>query len=357
MKQWATEPVHSPSVKALIAAAVGAFLLLALAFFPRSEVLSLSGTAMGTQWQVQVVSDGRLDLVGLASGIDALLAELDRATFSTWSPDSELSRLNAVTDEQPVPVSPDLLQVLQAALRIHVDSDGAFDPTVGPLVDLWGFGPVEVTVSPGQTAIAAARARLGAAEVLVDTAAGTVSKPARVRFDLSGIAKGHAVDRVAALLLEQGVTSFLVEVGGELRVQGQRPGGEPWTIAIEQPDPDVRVVQALLDTRGEALALAGSGDYRNYRLVDGVRQSHEIDPLRGVPVQHGLAAVTVLADTAMLADAWATALMVLGPADALRVADRLGLSAYLIIRAGASWEVRSTGRFAEYLVDQEESSS
>jgi len=338
-------------MKALIASAVSAFLLLLLAFLPRAEVLSLAGASMGTQWQVQLVDDGEGELEGLAGEIEVLLQMLDRQVFSTWAPDSELNRLNRDSSGQPVPVSSELLQVLQAALAFHAASDGAFDPSVGPLVDIWGFGPVEVTVSPDAEAIAEARTRLGAAEVRVDAEAGTVSKPARVQLDLSGIAKGYAVDRVVELLQARGFISFLVEIGGELRLQGLRPDDEPWTIAIEQPDADVREVQALIDTRGEPLALAGSGDYRNYRLVDGVRQSHEIDPLRGVPVQHGLAAVTVLAQSTMEADAWATALMVLGPSDGVRVADRLGLSAYFIIRAGEAWQVQTTGRFADYLVD------
>lgn len=345
-----------PSPKALIVSAVGAFLLLAMLFLPREELLILSGSTMGTQWQVQIVSDGSVALDTLAGDIDLLLQRLDRGIFSTWTPDSELGQLNRAEDGKAVVVSPDMLQVLQTALDVYEASDGAFDPSVGPLVDLWGFGPVEVTVSPDAAAIAGARARLGAAEIRINAAAATVVKPARLQLDLSGIAKGHAVDRVAALLREHGIGNYLVEIGGELRVQGRRSDAEPWTIAIERPTPGVRDVQALFDTRGEALALAGSGDYRNFRIVDGVRQSHEIDPLRGVPVQHGLAAVTVLAASAMAADAWATALMVLGPSDGRRIADRLGLSAYFIIHDGEGWQVETSGRFASYLVDADNSS-
>lgn len=344
-----------PSLKALIASAVGALLLLVLVFLPRTEVLSLAGATMGTQWQVQLVADGEGELEGLATDIEALLRELDLDVFSTWAAESELSRLNRATSEQPLPASPAMLQVLQSALRIHAESDGAFDPSVGALVNLWGFGPVQITQSPGPEAIAEARSRLGASELQLDLAAGTVSKPADLQLDLSGIAKGYAVDRIAELLQSRGFGSFIVEIGGELRVQGLRPDDSAWTIAIEQPEPELRAVQALFDTKGEPLALAGSGDYRNYRIVDGVRQSHEIDPLRGIPVQHGLAAVTVLAATAMEADAWATALMVLGPSDGMRVADRLGLSAYFIIRDGETWQVETTGRFAGFLASADSS--
>jgi thiamine biosynthesis lipoprotein len=343
--------VPRPSLKALIASAVGALLLLALVFWPRTEVLSLAGATMGTQWQVQLVDDGEGELEGLATEIETLLRELDLGVFSTWAAESELSRLNRASGSEPLPASPALLQVLQSALRIHAESDGAFDPSVGALVNLWGFGPVAITASPEPAAIAEARSLLGAQELQLDLAAGTVSKPAGMQLDLSGIAKGYAVDRVAELLLTRGFSSFIVEIGGELRVQGVRPDDSAWTIAIEQPEPELRAVQALFDTKGEPLALAGSGDYRNYRIIEGVRQSHEIDPLRGIPVQHGLAAVTVLATTAMDADAWATALMVLGPSDGMRVADRLGLSAYFIIRDGDAWQVETTGRFADYLVE------
>lgn len=344
------------SVKALTVVAVGAFLFLLLLalFWPRRELLVLSGSTMGTQWQVQVVDDGEGQLNGLADAIATLLQELDRQVFSTWTPDSELSRLNQAAPDTPVGVSSDLLTVLQEAQRIHAASDGAFDPSIGPLVDLWGFGPVTITASPDPAAIEAARARLATPQLHIDVATGTVRRPDGMQLDLSGIAKGYAVDRVAALLDAAGFSSYLVEIGGELRLRGLRADDTPWTIAIEQPDPTQRVPHALIDSRGEALALAGSGDYRNYRIVNGVRQSHEIDPLLGIPVQHALAAVTVLADTAMEADAWATALMVLGPADGMRVADRLGLSAYFIIREDNGWTSRYSGRFEAFLTQAAE---
>lgn len=339
--------------KALIVPAVGAFLfsvLLVVLFGERQpQLLVLAGETMGTRWQVQLVDDGKVQLEGLELAIGSLLDELDRGIFSTWNDASELSRLNARSDEEAVQVSPELFEVLQAASLMHRQSDGAFDASIGPLVDLWGFGPATVTASPGPEAIAAAQARLGMPELQLDATNRTVRKPARVRFDLSGIAKGYAVDRLAALLQSQGAGAFLVEIGGELWMQGLRADAQPWMIAIEQPDPLRQVAREAFNSRGEALALAGSGDYRNYRLVDGVRQSHEIDPLRGIPVQHALAAVTVLADTAMEADAWATALMVLGPADGRRIADRLGLSAYFIIRDGDGWTSLYTGRFDTHL--------
>lgn len=342
--------------KALIVSAVGAFLLWVAWFAGQRQaaLLVLSGSTMGTTWQVQVVDDGSLRLQDLDAAIPALLGELDRGIFSTWAEDSELSRLNARDDGAPVQVSPALFEVVEAALEVYTKSGGAFDASIGPLIDLWGFGPQPAAGEPDAAAVAAARARLGMDALRLDAASSSVRKPPRVQLDLSGIAKGYAVDRVAALLQEQGATHFLVEIGGELRLQGRRPDGSAWRIAIEVPDPLQRTTHALLDSGGRAMALAGSGDYRNFRLVDGQRQSHEIDPATGAPVRHALAAVTVLADTAMTADAWATALMVLGPEQGIETAVRLGLSAYFIMRAGDGWQSRHTGAFASHLVSDQQ---
>ena len=341
--------------KALIAAAVGAFLFLALWLVLRDSapVRVLSGSTMGTTWQVQLVDDGSVALQDLDGDIAALLQLLDRGIFSTWTPDSELSRLNADDSGESLRVSPALFTVLQAARDIHARSGGAFDASIAPLVELWGFGPKRAVGEPDSKAIAAARSRLGMQELLLDTRARTVRKPARLQLDLSGIAKGYAVDRVAELLLEHGAQHFLVEVGGELRLQGQRADGRSWRVAIESPDPLQRSVHVVLDSHAEPLALAGSGDYRNFRLVDGVHQSHELDPVLGRPLQHDLAAVTVLADTAMAADAWATALMVLGPEAGVETAVRLELAAYFIIRDGDGWTSLHTGDFARYLVSDQ----
>lgn len=344
--------------KALIATAVGAFLLLAawLLAQRQAETLLLSGNTMGTRWQVQVVDDGSLQREGLDAAIQDLLAELDRGVFSTWTADSELSRLNAALGAAPVPVSADLFAVLQAARDLYVRSGGAFDASIGALTELWGFGPVPAGATPPDAAaIAGARARLGMEALQLDAASASVRKPARVQLDLSGIAKGYAVDRVASLLQAHGARHFLVEIGGELSLQGQRADGSAWTIAIERPDAPRRHAIAVLDSGGEALALAGSGDYHNFRMVDGVRLSHEIDPLQGQPVRHDLAAVTVLADSAMEADGWATALMVLGPEAGPETAVRLGLSAYFIIRDGDGWRSRHTGDFATRLISDPQS--
>jgi thiamine biosynthesis lipoprotein len=217
------------------------------------------------------------------------------------------------------------------------------------LVNLWGFGPQPAGAIPDAAAIAAAQARLGLNALHIDRSAGTVTFDKALTLDLSGIAKGYAVDAVAGLLQDLGFASFLVEIGGELRLQGARPDGRSWIVAVERPQGGMPEAFTRLDLHGKAAGLAGSGDYRNYREVDGRRYSHEIDPRTGRPVAHTLASVTVLATTAAAADAWATALMVLGPDEGRAVADSEGLAAYFILRGPNGFEPAYTAAFARYL--------
>lgn len=319
--------------KALIVVLLGAFLFLAYRNPPTVPVLVLEGRTMGTSWSVQLTDvPGMQPNEGLADRIQTLLSHLDKGIFSTWSPDSELSRFNAAATGQAHAISAHLMAVLGAAQSVHTASLGAFDPTVGPLVELWGFGPTGSGANPGPAEIHAAQARLGMQHLVLDAATGSAMKRADIALDLSGIAKGYAVDQIAELLQSEGFPSFLVEIGGEIRLQGAGPDGAGWRVAIESPAGGTRTVFASIESKGRSLALAGSGDYRNFRLVDGQRLSHEIDPRSGRPVVHELAAVNTVADTAMLADAWATALMVLGPDEGARLADGLRIAAYFIIR-------------------------
>ncbi|HEY0963994.1 MAG TPA: FAD:protein FMN transferase [Pseudomonadales bacterium] len=303
---------------------------------------------MGTTWQVNLVAPDDDAIRDTRVAIVDLLAQLDRAVFSTWTPDSELSKLNASAPGVAHSVSRSMLAVLALAQDIHARSRGAFDISIGPLVNLWGFGPRAVDGIPGEQAIADAQARTGLGALLVDRVAGTVTYEKTLTLDLSGIAKGYAVDAVADLLLAQGFTDFLVEIGGELRLQGHAADGSNWVVAIERPQGGMPEAFARIDSGGEAIALAGSGDYRNFREVDGKRYSHEIDPRTGMPVTHALASVTVISDTAAEADAWATALMVLGPEEGRDVADSEGLAAYFIMRAPAGFDHAYTAAFARF---------
>jgi thiamine biosynthesis lipoprotein len=241
---------------------------------------------------------------------------------------------------------------LVLARQIYDASRHSFDVSVGPLIDLWGFGPKPFTAVPDAASIAAAKAALGLEALRLDASASTVTFDRALTLDLASVAEGYAVDRLADLLAERGFDSFLVEIGGELRLQGQRPDGTGWIVAVERPQGGEREVYARLDSRGDALAVSGSGDYRNFHEVDGRRYSHVIDPRTGYPITHALASVTVIGDTAAAADAWSTALMVLGPEEGRELADSEGLAAYFIMRAPADFEHAYTPAFARYLAPQ-----
>jgi len=288
------------------------------------------------------------DPESLQGAVEARLDEIV-AIFSTWEPDSELSVLNANSSTEWIEISPELLDVLLEARRIGDLTDGAFDVTVGPLVNLWGFGPeMGEDDIPPEAEIEAARERVGF-DLLEFRQDPPAARKARgdVVIDLSAIAKGYAVDQLAALLTEARALNYLVEIGGELRGQGLNEQGEPWRIAIERPVPGERTVQQVIGLRDAGLAT--SGDYRNFFQVDGERYAHVIDPNTGAPVAHRLASVTVLADSAMVADGLATGLMVLGPEAALDLARQHDLAVYLIEIDGENFQARSSPAFEPYL--------
>jgi FAD:protein FMN transferase len=315
----------------------------------------LTGPTMGTSFSV-VVSGEDFDLGELAElqrGIDAELAAVN-AEMSTYLADSELSRFNRSPADVGFEASAHLLEIVALAKQVSERSGGAFDVTVGPLVDAWGFGPGDPAERRelDDAEIARLRSVVGDEKLEVDLAAGRLRKRvAGLRVDLSAIAKGHGSDRVAAVLEAAGERDYMVEIGGEVRVSGSNPRGEPWKIGVERPTGDAsgsRAVQTILRVRD--VGVATSGDYRNYWERDGVRYSHTIDPRTGRPITHALASVTVIhPESAALADAWATALNVLGPEQGLALAEQLELAAYFLVRTDEGFEARSTPAFAAYL--------
>jgi thiamine biosynthesis lipoprotein len=304
---------------------------------------------MGTSWHVSYVEmpGGAVAPAAVEAGIALVLEQVEQS-MSTYRDGSEISRFNRASVGDWVPVSPGFLGVLAAALQVGKASEGAYDVTVGPLVDLWGFGatggPAQV---PAPADIAALRDQVGQDQLDVDPAAGRVRKRAVLRLDFSSIAKGYGVDVVAQWLAAQHITNYLVEVGGEMRLAGNSARGDRWRVAIEEPanfDGGVSGALALNDA-----AVATSGDYRNFFEADGRRYSHSIDPRTGYPVAHDLVSVTVVHDSAMLADAWATALTVLGAEAAMRVADAQGLAVYFIRREGTGFSSSFTAALTPYL--------
>ena len=321
---------------------------------PTSGIQQLRGYTMGTTYRIQIVDmPAALSSAEIAADVSALLLALDTGIFSTYATNSELSRFNRAPLNQPFAVSAELLAVLTLAQEIAELSDGAFDVTVGGLVNLWGFGPsIQVLGDdvPAQQEIDSQLQSVGYELLKIDQARGEITRLADFYVDLSGIAKGYAVDQLAAYFDAAGVENYFLEIGGELRIRGEKPGGTSWVPAIETPQDSTPQVYAVFFTDGAEIALAGSGDYRNYFEVDGRRYSHEIDPRNGRPVSHSLAAVYVIDDSAARADALATAYMVLGLEDARELALRTVQAAYFIYSTdGVEFEDYVTPEFANYL--------
>ncbi len=284
----------------------------------------------------------------LAKLIEAELAAINRA-MSTYDPHSELSEFNRREDSGWVPASRGLLEVLDSAARISASTHGAFDVTVGPLVNLWGFGPQYSTRRvPNDDIIERVRKSVGYQNVQTDPSAGAIRKTlGRTEVDLSGIAKGYGVDRVAMILDRLGFDDYLVEIGGEFRAKGTTAVGRPWRVAIEQPVAGRRSLgkTVVLGNR----AIATSGTTKDFFEQDGRHYSHSIDPATGRPVEHPPMAVSVVADTAMEADGWATALLVLGPERGYSLAQARGLAALLVTAAGTAFDVRVTDALRTHL--------
>ena len=300
----------------------------------------LAGPTMGTTWQVKLPTlPERTSRDELQAAIERRLERVNDQ-MSTYRPDSELSRFNRHEGTDWFEVSADTARVVSAAQQISALTGGAFDVTVGPLVNLWDFGPDERDARvPSEEELAATRERIGyeMLEVRDDPPALRKSQP-DLYVDLSAIAKGFGVDQIAVHLENLGTDSYFIEVGGEIRTRGKKPDGTPWRIGIEAPAAtrlDAQAAQRVLELGGRAVAT--SGDYRNYWEKDGQRFSHTIDPRTGRPVGHELASVTVVSDDCMTADGWATALMVLGPEDAYNSAMKQDLAAlFIVLQAGGS---------------------
>ncbi len=343
---------HSHEWLFYIRTALVSVLLLAVASCARLDSpLKLNGQTMGTTWHITLMlpAGKGLDEQHLLNGVEGILESVNDS-MSTYREASEISRFNRSPVGEWFQVSPGFYQVLSTAMAVGWQSGGAYDVTVGPLVNLWGFGPIgQVPKPPAEEAIRATLEKVGQDFLRVDGEGYRVRKDVDLYLDFSSIAKGYAVDEVARWLTGEGIEHYLVEVGGEMRLSGLSPRGDSWRVAIEQPRLDaVGIAQAIAVGN---VGVATSGDYRNFFEVDGVRYSHTIDPRSGQPVAHELVSVTVVHPSAMMADAWATALTVLGADDAFSVAQAQGLAVYLIQRDGDGFTSRYSEAFAPYLTD------
>lgn len=313
-------------------------------------VRELSGHTMGTTWHVTYTPSGGLRDVApddVHQAIAEILDDVNRS-MSTYRADSEISQFNQTNPAQWFAVSEQFMTVLQAAIDIGNASQGAYDVTVGPLVNLWGFGPdASNDIVPEEIELMELLGQVGQRHLTVDKPAHRILKSDALSLDFSSIAKGYGVDRVADWLGRSGVKDYLVEVGGEMRLLGKNPKGSAWRIAIEQPESTVGTVATAISLSNAALAT--SGDYRNYFEVNGKRYSHTIDPRTGYPIVHDLVSVTVVHASAMIADGWATAFMVMGAQQAMEVALEQHLAVYLIQRTASDHYSSYSPEFAQYL--------
>ncbi|PSS58445.1 FAD:protein FMN transferase [Pseudomonas sp. BBP2017] len=286
---------------------------------------NLSGATMGTRFSAVLQAPAGLDTAAIGAALQAAVDSVDRQ-MSTWNPDSDLMRLNAAPCGQLLAVPDELLWVLVSALQVSVASGGAFEIAVGELVKAYGFGPQP---SSGRTPGRPVRA----SEALeIDPALKRVRKHAPLTLDLNGIAKGFAVDEMARCLEAHGIDAYLVGIDGEMRARGVKADGSDWKVALERPVRGRREVLGALDLSD--IAIATSGDYRHWRERDAKTYSHTMDPAAGEPLQSNLASVSVLCTSCMYADAWATALMVLGLERGRALAERQGLGAIFVLREG-----------------------
>ncbi len=343
---------ESPPGRSLLLVTCWLFCCLLSSCAPeRSEELhEFTGLTMGTSWSV-LVHAAQLPLTRprLQSQFNTILNRVN-TEMSTYLPESELSRINESDGTDWLTVSTSLMHVLQAAQDISRLTQGAFDVTLGPLVNLWGFGPEQDFAVPGEEHIDAALRLVGYERLHLDPAASALKKAnGRIQIDLSAIAKGNGVDEIADFLERLKLDNYLVEIGGEIRARGVNDKNIPWQIGIEQPMAGQHGVRKIIKL--ENMAMATSGDYRNYFEKDGVRYSHTIDPRTGRPVSHRLASVTVLHPSAMLADAWATGLLVLGPERGFDLARQNELDAYFIIQDDEGFKEKFTPGFKPYFVN------
>ncbi|WP_372003626.1 FAD:protein FMN transferase [Shewanella sp. 10N.286.51.B8] len=322
-------------------------LLILVGCGTEDKIVSLSGNTMGTTYHIKVVRNERLPTTQLLQAEIDIALELVNDQMSTYRPKSELSRFNQLGVNQRLKVSADTAKVLNEGLRLYDTTQGALDITLGPLVNLWGFGPDKrPTAIPSAETIAEMKAKSDIHGFSVKDLTVTKLSP-DLYIDLSSLAKGYGVDKIAALLNKYQVEGYLVEIGGEISVKGVKNDGSPWRVAVEKPSSQGAAIQQVIEPGN--MALATSGDYRIYYEENGERFSHLIDPRSGYPIKHKLASVTVLHPSSMTADAYATAMMVLGTEESLALAEREKLPVMLIEKDDDDYDVFYSESFAPYI--------
>lgn len=323
-----------------------------------AEILNkqqIQGPTMGTSYHITICSQpaDKVDAALLKREVDRLLQNLN-AQMSTYIKTSEISRFNQSQSDQWFEVSPAVLEVVETGLNLSKESAGAFDMTIGPLVNLWHFGPDPGKKTlPEPSQIDAARKKVSYQHINLQQDRPALKKMIpNVYLDLSAIAKGYAVDIVAEYLDSKSIENYLVEIGGEMRARGSNQKQVPWKVGIEKPISETRKIQKVVPLSN--LSMATSGNYRNFFEVNGKTYSHTIDPRTGYPVEHTLASVTVVGETCMNCDALATCLMVLGPDEGYNWARERKIAAFFIVKEGNGFTERYSPRWQQLLGEVDE---
>ncbi|MCV9877682.1 FAD:protein FMN transferase ApbE [Brenneria izbisi] len=316
-------------------------------------LLTIEGKTMGTFYSVKISGDLAESKTQLQQEIERLLEQANDE-ISTYRQHSTLSRFNQYHGTDPQPISNGMADIILAAQRIGRATDDAMDITVGPLVNLWGFGPQKQPVTiPSQQQIDLAKQKVGLKHLtLLSNSRGEWLQKdlPDLYVDLSTLGEGYGADVLAQLMARKGITNYLVSVGGAISSRGINAEGKPWRVAIQKPTDQENAMQAAVNLQGYAISTSGS--YRNYFELEGKRYSHVIDPATGRPITHQLVSATVIAPTALEADGWDTGLMVLGTEKALKLAEQQGLAVYLITRKGDGFSAVMTPQFKSFLINQ-----
>ncbi len=325
---------------------VSLFLLLSCS--QQAQYQHLSGATMGTRYNISAALPQGVSKAAVQQQIDKQLENINHS-MSTWRDDSLISQFNQAAVGTSLEVDADFIAVLDISRHVYQASAGAFNPAIGALVDLWGFGPrlsvAQLQSIPSEEAIA--EAMQNSVFSSLTNKGLLLKKNSNIRLDFSAVAKGYGVDVLAKVLRDFGVVHYMVEIGGEIATLGNNPKGKAWRIGIESPE-NVRG-QLITAVSVHQAAMATSGDYRNFFDIDGQHYSHTIDPRTGKPISNPLASVTVMADSVALADAWATALTVMGEKQALEVAEALNLAVYLISHKDGEFVSRYSTAMKAYL--------
>ena len=316
---------------------------------PEIQRHEISGQTMGTYYKISIIDEADVALKSINSALAGTLEEIN-TMMSTYIAESQISRFNSSGSDGWFEVSRDLAFVSRNALDIYQQTNGLFDPTIAPLVNLWSFGPDQKPSGiPTDEDLAMIRDSIGGDKLQIRDQPPALKKSTpSVRLDLSAIAKGFAVDRIAEYLISQGLPNFLIDIGGELRAGGTNLTGQPWRVGIEKPQTQTtQTIQQVISISERSIATSGS--YRNYFEQDNKRYSHIINPETGYPIEHKLVSVSVISDNCMMADGYATALMVLGPQRGFDFALQYGLAVYMIEKKGDEFVSRFTPQMEPFM--------